>query len=261
MKHMFATVVVVFAIAGCTAGQDVGTGATTSPSQASTPTTSPAGPSPTAVPSPGSSVLDLPVGSLVPGMTYRITDRCCVSPTGIYLTAPAGWETFDPIFIGKNALDDPGVGVYDILLGAHLVGNVYTGGCQWQGTALDPPVGPTVDDLATALVAQGGPDTAAPTDVMIGGYHGKKVELSIPADVDLTTCDKENTFPVFGRWSAAAYPLGGGPWTYGSGQHDTVYIVDVNGTRQVIDTMYLPGTSAANLAELEQILASIRFAP
>lgn len=40
-----------------------------------------------------------------------------------------------------------------------------------------------------------------------------------------------------------------------------MYIVDVDGTRQVIDTMYLPGTSEANLAELEQILASIRFEP
>lgn len=41
-------------------------------------------------------------------------------------------------------------------------------------------------------------------------------------------------------------------WTYGNGQHETVYIVD---------TMFLPGTSAANLAELDQILASIRFEP
>jgi hypothetical protein len=57
------------------------------------------------------------------------------------------------------------------------------------------------------------------------------------------------------------YPLGGAPWTYGSGQRSTVYIVDVDGTRQEIDTMYLPGTSAANLAELEEILASIRFEP
>jgi hypothetical protein len=172
---------------------------------------------------------------------------------------PAGWETIDTIFIGKNVLRDPDH--FDIVLAAHLVANVYTGGCQWMGTALDPPVGPTVDDLATALVAQGGPGTAAPTDVTIGGYSGKKVELSIPADVDIATCDLENTFPVFGRWSPAGYPSGGQPWTYGKGQRDTVYIVDVDGTRQVIDTMYLPGTSAADLAELEQILASIRFEP
>jgi hypothetical protein len=72
------------------------------------------------------------VRSLVPGATYRIGDQCCVGTAGIFLTAPAGWETFDPILIGKNVLGDPAL--YDILLGAHLVGNVYTGGCQWQGT-------------------------------------------------------------------------------------------------------------------------------
>ena len=259
MKHVFAIVVVVFAIAACTTGQGVATGATTSPSQASTPTSSPPGPSPTAVPSPGSSILDLPVGSLVPGTTYWIGDRCCVGPAGIFLSAPAGWETFDPIFIGKNVLGDPAL--YDILLGASLAENVYTGGCQWQGTALDPPVGPTVDDLATALVAQGGPGTAEPADVTIGGHPGKKVELSIPAGVDVDTCDRQDGSPVFGRWSPANAPSAAAPVTYGKGQRNTVYIIDVDGTRQVIYTMYLPGTSAENLAELEQILASIRFEP
>jgi hypothetical protein len=38
-----------------------------------------------------------------------------------------------------------------------------------------------------------------------------------------------------------------------------VYIIDVDGTRWVIDTNYLPGTSAASIAELEQLATSIRF--
>ena len=119
--------------------------------------------------------------------------------------------------------------------------------------------GPTVDELATALAAQGEPGTATPTDVTIGGHPGKKVELSIPDHVDTGTCDRQDGFPVFGRWSPVDNI--GQPWTYGDGQHNTVYIVDVDGTRQVIDTMYLPGTTPATLAELDQILASIRFEP
>jgi hypothetical protein len=182
-----------------------------------------------------------------------------VGPAGIFLSAPAGWWTSDPIFIGKNVLGDPAL--YDILLGASLAGNVYTGGCQWHGTALDPPVGPTVDDLATALVAQGGPGTAAPADMTIGGHPGKKVELSMPADVDIATCDRQDGYPVFGMWSPAGAPSAAAPVTYGNSQRNTVYIIDVDGTRQVIYTMHLPGTSAANLAELEQILGSIRFEP
>ena len=67
--------------------------------------------------------------------------------------------------------------------------------------------------------------------------------------------------PAKAMWSGHGYSLGGGPWTYGSGQRNTVYIVDVDGIRQVIGYDDLPGTSAANLGELEQILASIRFEP
>jgi hypothetical protein len=36
-----------------------------------------------------------------------------------------------------------------------------------------------------------------------------------------------------------------------TGQLNVVYIVDVNGDRLVIDTWHMPGTSAADLAELE----------
>lgn len=257
MNRTFSTVVAaVLVLSGCATGQGVSSGAL----QPSLTPPASAVASPSRIASTGPSTPVLHTGTLAPG-TYFIGDRCCVGPKGLYLTVPAGWETGDPIFVGKNAFDDPGVGLFDILVGAHRVGNVYTGGCHWQGTALDPPVGPTVDDLATALAAQGGPSTPAPRDVTIGGYPGKKVELSLPADVDLATCDKENTYPVFGRWSPHDAPHAGAPWTYGSGQRSTVYIVDVDGTRQVIDTMYLPGTSAANLAELEQIVASIRFEP
>jgi hypothetical protein len=173
----------------------------------------------------------------------------------------AGWSAIagDFVFVGKNV---PGTSDnVDVYFSPFLVGNVYTGGCHWIGTALVPPVGPTVDDLAVALNAQAGPGASPPTDVIVDGFHGKKVELSIPEDLDVaSTCDSDGDFRVFGRWYSGA-PYGAGPWTYGNGQHNTVYILDVNGTRQVIDTMYLPGASTADRAELDQIVASIRFEP
>ena len=249
-------VVVIFLATACSTGQGGASGTPTSASPA--PTTSPTGIT-TEAPSGSPAPVPLPTGSVVPGTTYYIDDPCCVGPARIFLRAPAGWWTFDPIFLGKNVLGDPDL--YDILLGASLVGNVYTGGCHWRGTALDPELGPTVDDLATALAAQEGPDASPPIDVMLGGYPGKKVELSIPEAVDVETCDAQDGYTVFGRWSGPNSPSFAGPVTYGSGQRNTVYIIDVDGTRQVIDTMHLPGTSEANLAELDQILASIRFEP
>ena len=63
------------------------------------------------------------------------------------------------------------------------VSNLVTDGCR-DHTALDPPVGPTVDDLAIAL-SQLAPFevTAPPTDVTLLGYQGKHLELTVP---DLT---------------------------------------------------------------------------
>ena len=45
------------------------------------------------------------------------------------------------------------------------------------------------------------------------------------------------------------------------GQLNVTYIVDVNGKRLIIDTWHMPGTSAADVAELDAILASMRIEP
>ncbi len=42
---------------------------------------------------------------------------------------------------------------------------------------------------------------------------------------------------------------------------NVVYIVDVNGERLVIHTWHMAGTSAADVAELDAIVASMRIAP
>jgi hypothetical protein len=211
-------------------------------------------PSPTQIPSPSQSTVNF-TGSFAPGTIYTIDDPCCVGASRMTFTVPAaGWAAFDPVFVGKNVAG--GGDVFDLYISPHLVGNLYTGGCHWLGTKLDPPVGPTVDDLATALNAQAGRGASPPTAVTVGGHPGKKVELSIPQDIDVTTCDSNG---VFGRWLPADQSNEAQPWTYGNGQHNTVYIIDVDGTRQVIDTMYLPGTSTADRAEIDQIVASVRF--
>jgi hypothetical protein len=253
-----AAAVVVVALVGINLLPREGGFAGPGPSPTPNPTTSTASPIPTPSPSSASNVNV--VGNFFAGETYFIDDPCCNGPARISLSFPApGWFSIDPVILGKNVLGDPDL--YDIYLSPHLVGNVYTGGCHWTGTGLIPPVGPSVDDLANALLAQAGPGASPPTAVTVGGHPGKKVELQIPNDIDVDTCDSEGSFPIFGRWRAADTEFGAAPWTYGNGQNNTVYIVDVDGTRQVIDTMYLPGTSAANLAELDQIVASIRFEP
>ena len=177
------------------------------------------------------------------------------TPADVTFTVPAGWAS--RFAIANKDRGGPG----EIAVGNWIIANVYEDPCQWQGSLLDPPVGPTVDDLATALAAQKDRNATEPTDVMLGGYPAKRVELSIPADLDPATCDEgairtwvapgEDTALVDDTQNLGMHP----------GQLNVVYIVDVNGDRLVIDTWHMPGTSAADLAELDGILASMRIQP
>jgi hypothetical protein len=111
--------------------------------------------------------------------------------------------------------------------------------------------------LATALSQQVGRSGSAPVDVTLGGYSGKKVELSVPATFSATVCEDR----IFKTWLEAGAQGGDGGYVYGPSQHNTVYILDVNGTPLVLDTMYLPSATAADKAELQAILHSVSFEP
>ena len=249
ITRIAAVAVAALMATGCGTGQGVASATLPLPSVA-TPTPTTASPAPSTSPSPRLAPA-MPVGDLEPGVTYALD---LGGGQGLLLTVPApGWFSIDTWFLGKN--DIGAAAPFSMTLLPYRVGNVYADPCNWMRGPVKPPVGPTVDDLAAALVEQAGPAGIAPTDVIVGGYAGKKVELSIPSDIDTETCDEGD----FGRWSPTADPEHYGPFTYGNGQHDTVYIIDVDGIRWVIDTNYLPGTPAASLAELEQLITSIRF--
>lgn len=179
------------------------------------------------------------------------------TPADITFTIPTGWISR----YGVPHKDRGGPG--EMAVGNWIIANVYGDPCQWQGSALDPAVGPTVDDLASALVAQKGRAASPPTDVTLGGYPAKRIELSVAADLDPATCDEG----VMRTWNAPGDRVdtwySEDPEARGlrSGQLNVVYIVDVNGERLIIDTWHMPGTSAADLAELDAILASMRIEP
>jgi hypothetical protein len=264
MKHMFATVVVVFAIAACSTGQGLATGAAAAPSPVGG-----AGGEPSVSPSPTASSAPMPTAAASAGVTEfpGYSDQVApgtylwpaggVFPADITFTVPAGWMSR----YGIPHKDRGGPG--EIAVGNWVIANVYADPCQWQGSSLDPAVGPTVDDLAAALVAQKGRAASPPTDVTLSGYPAKRIELSVPADLDPATCDEGVMRTWFGpgenvdTWYSdpeARSPLR-------SGQLNVAYIVDVNGGRLIIDTWHMPGTSAADLAELDAILASMRIEP
>jgi len=249
-----ATAVVVVALVGInllprSGGIVAGPGPSPTPIPTQTPTQTPA-------PTPSGRVNV--TGTFAPGTTYAIEDSCCVVPARMTFTLPAsGWYApFESWRIFKNVAG--GSDNFGMYVTPRRVTNVYTGGCHWHGTEMKPAVGPTVDDLANAFFAQAGPGASPPTAVTVGGHPGKKVELSIPEGLDIETCDSDGDQSIFGR--VVTDPgFGAEPYVHGDGQHNVFYIIDVDGTRQVIDAMYLPATSAADRAEQDQIIASIRF--
>jgi hypothetical protein len=168
-----------------------------------------------------------------------------------------GWTTW----IGPAKFSDAGWSSVSIT----TVSNLVTHGCRNHSWA-EPPVGPSVDDLATAL-ADLGPFrvTSAPEDVSIYGYQGKYLELTVPnlpvsEDGTFTTCAEGN----LKSWVAAIDAGEAGDAFYGytgPGYTEEFWILDVEGTRLMIAAEQSPGSPSKDVAELRAILDSIRIEP
>jgi len=127
--------------------------------------------------------------------------------------------------------------------------NVYVDPCNPAAGQLDPPIGPSVDDLVTALSTLPGLHATAPVDVTVGAFQGKRVDLT-------TALDSGSDCPEQIAFSAGADRVGVSP-----GETTTLSILDVDGVRIVV-TIHEPAeVDAAVHAELYQIVDSIRLAP
>jgi len=92
----------------------------------------------------------------------------------------------------------------------------------------------------------------SPTEIVVDGYAGTAIELTVPADLDFATC-------WAGEFRSWTNTEDAARFHQGPGQHDLLWIIDVDGTRVVIDAGFYEGTSAADMAELQAILDSIQF--
>jgi hypothetical protein len=165
---------------------------------------------------------------------------------------PDGWE-WDEADNGliRQASEDPATFV---MVGSSTVANIWADRCQWTGTELDPPVGPTVDDLATAFATVWGPGATAPVDAVLDGFAGKHMVLTVPTDIDFADCDGGE----FRGWSDNT---GCCRYYQGPGQIEEVWILDVDGDRILVRTSYFPELSAQARAEQQQVIESIHIQP
>ncbi len=135
------------------------------------------------------------------------------------------------------------------------VHNVYADGCKW--TLLDPPLGPTVDDLATVWAGLPGFTSTAPVDITVDGYTGKRVEYTLPDYNAPPACGVEGKFAL---WTVDdGTQLEPNFWGQGPLRQNRQWIIDVDGTRLVINEWHKPGTTPDQLAEMDQLVASIQI--
>lgn len=217
--------------------------ASTPPMQpaATTPTAAPTGPAayqegPLAA---GTYVLTPFTGSEASGVCFGV--GCVEDPRDdairVSVTIPAGFEgTHRPLIWGP----DGETGLI-ILRGASL----YSDPCH----STPPPdiaVGPTVDDFATAIEQHPLLDATAPVAVTLGGYAGRYIDLTLPADI--AQCTNGEFWP----WEPGIY-------AQGPSHRWHLWILDVDGVRVVIQAMDYDRVSADRRAELRAIVSSIQI--
>jgi hypothetical protein len=173
----------------------------------------------------------------------------------IRLTVPAGWstdETGASLFMTKGAgawgPSDPGLP--DLII--HDVKSVVPEICASTGPVM-AAVGPTVDDLVSALASQAGwVELSKPVDVILGGYPAHKLVGRLPGACP----EPAEGVTIWANADGTTYvPLDG------SDGLTTIYVVDVNGERLVITAGGYRSATADDIAERDAILATIRIEP
>lgn len=194
------------------------------------------------------SAIPLPSAGQLDAGRYVMTANASVP---LSFSLPAGWALNSGGFIIKHEGESGEIAFtsWDV---THIFGNA----CHWNGTVV-AVAGTSVESMANALAAQKEQGTSAPVNVTVGGYPGKRVDLSEPAGFDFTACDSGTAR----LWPDVGGDLNGGWRIHQPDQQDGVYIFDVSGKRIVLDMWQHPGTSAADITEMEGIFASIRFEP
>ena len=64
-------------------------------------------------------------------------------------------------------------------LGFYIVGNLFADPCDVEGRMVDPPVGPTVEDLVAAFGNLPAYQASVPTPASIDGYSGQRIDVEL----------------------------------------------------------------------------------
>jgi hypothetical protein len=197
------------------------------------PTPSPS-PGPTAEASPTE-----PVETPLPAGTYSLEG---FYPIGVSFTVGPGWVRCFASSFEQGVCRERGNGEVSFL----IVSNVVADPC---GEALlDPPVGPSVDDLVSAISGLSGFTATTPIDRTVDGFAGKELTITAPSVPGCT----------LSTWATPDRING-----VGLGEANLIRIVDVDGTRVVMTGPYpsIAADTPQAIALIEQVMDSVTFTP
>ena len=180
---------------------------------------------------------------------YRIPSSAW-SVADFTVTFPDGWSVqYGHVY--HAVPDTPG----ELEFYAVVVDGIYADACEGSNGEL-MEVGPTVDDLAGALLQQLGPETKGPIDTTLGGYPAVRIDLKVAQGFDLEACNMGGIgLQIWYSQPADKYFV----LLFDGTAH--VYIVDVDGERQVFMTQVRSATTDEHVAELEAVVDSIDIEP
>ncbi len=175
------------------------------------------------------------------------------------ISVPEGWQKLGGWIVNRprsgKAIPPVAVQFWD-------VDEVYGHPCQWDGTLFQP--GPTVDDLANALVDVPMRNATEPIEVTIDGYAGMYLEWSVPTDLEVIgdseflACDSTSEgHNDFLSWTGKGWASD--RYHQGAGQVDQLWILDIDGSRLVIDAFSMPYATAEDREEILAVVESITF--
>ena len=209
---------------------------------------------------PGDYVFDLQLHRIVGDLPFPLA-----GPHRVEVGAPDGW-----VSAGRGIeLHEDGRPV--VGLAAWAIARIYADPCHWQSATpalVDAAELRTADAMAGAFSrwwtespAPSGfepppdaPTATEPMDVPRYGRFGSYVELTIPLDLDIATCDDAE----YRLWEDA---LGRPRSARAPGEEIAVYVVDEDPGLAVIDAWTLPEASDAAATTLDGVIASVWIHP
>jgi len=166
-------------------------------------------------------------------------------PVNITFSVPPDWKTYAAVdehlaAVCKGSECELGLAFW-------VIDNLPIDPCTPSLGEMDPPVGPSADDLAAALVAQDGYEATGPTRVSMSGFEGSYVEL-VGQGIPAGGCYERQTWTTGPHFRRSLHQ-----------EKDQIWILDIEGTRLVVNAFAIGGVPEGDRSELRAMVESVRI--